>query len=199
MQRSISNSRFRLSRLPAICAALCLLMVLTGCTMNLRNQPRYEPFEQSAFYKDKDSSRPLVADTVARDNLRIDSHFYTGQVDGEFADTYPFEITAEMLDRGQERFDIFCAPCHSRLGDGNGMVVQRGFKQPPSFHIERLQNETPGYFYGAITNGFGVMPSYASRIPPKDRWLIVAYIEALQLSQNATLNDVSQSERGALD
>ncbi len=185
------------SKLIKFCALICLLAatsLMSGCTMNMRDQPRYEALERSAFFKDHRASRQLIEDTVARDNLRTDEYFYTGQVDGAPVEAFPFPVTKEMLERGHERFDIFCSPCHGRLGNGNGMIVQRGFKQPFSFHIDRLREAPPGYFYGAITNGFGSMPSYATRILPEDRWAIVAYVRALQLSQHATLNDVPESE-----
>ncbi len=184
----------QLSNLLKFCVLACLLFVMTGCRFNMRDQPRYEALEGSTFFEDGRASRQMIEDTVARDNLRTDEHFYTGQVDGVPVETFPFPVTKEVLTRGQQRFDIFCAPCHGRLGDGNGMIVQRGFKQPFSFHIERLREAPPGYFYGAIANGFGAMPTYATRIPPKDRWAIVAYIRALQLSQNATLADVPEAE-----
>ncbi len=192
MQHAILNPQS--SKLIKLCALICLLFVMSGCTMNMRDQPRYEAFEGSTFFADNRSSRPLVDDTVARNNLRTDEFLYTGQVDGAPVEAFPFPVDKEVLERGHERFDIFCAPCHGRLGDGNGMVAQRGFKHPPSFHIDRLREAPPGYFYGAISNGFGVMPSYAARINPKDRWAIVAYIRALQLSQHATLDNVPESE-----
>jgi len=192
MQHAILNPQS--SKLIKLCALICLLFVMSGCTMNMRDQPRYEALEGSTFFADNRSSRPLVDDTVARNNLRTDEFLYTGQVDGAPVEAFPFPVDKAVLERGRERFDIFCAPCHGRLGDGNGMVAQRGFKHPPSFHIDRLREAPPGYFYGAISNGFGVMPSYATRIKPKDRWTIVAYIRALQLSQHATLDNVPESE-----
>ena len=192
MQHAILNPQS--SKLIKLCALICLLFIMSGCTMNMRDQPRYEALEGSTFFADNRSSRPLVDDTVARNNLRTDEFLYTGQVDGAPVEAFPFPVDKAVLERGRERFDIFCAPCHGRLGDGNGMVAQRGFKHPPSFHIDRLREAPPGYFYGAISNGFGVMPSYATRIKPKDRWTIVAYIRALQLSQHATLDNVPESE-----
>lgn len=192
MQHAILNPQS--SKLIKLCALICLLFVMSGCTMNMRDQPRYEALEGSTFFPDNRSSRQLVDDTVARNNLRTDEFFYAGQVDGAAVEAFPFPVTKEVLERGHERFDIFCAPCHGRLGNGEGMIVQRGFKQPFSFHVDRLREAPPGYFYGAISNGFGAMPSYATRVPPKDRWAIVAYIRALQLSQHATLNDVPASE-----
>jgi mono/diheme cytochrome c family protein len=189
----------------------CLLMacvVFAGCQgttdlerlrQEMYNQSKYEPLEKSDFFADGRASRPWVAGTVARDHLRTDTHLYEGKVNGENATTFPFAITEQVLDRGQERFNIFCSPCHGTLGDGRGMVVRRGLRQPPSYHIDRLRAETPGYFYDVMTNGFGVMYSYASHIKPEDRWAIAAYIRALQVSQGATLEDLPAAERRRLE
>ena len=137
-----------------------------------------------------------VEGTVARGELHEDTYFYTGKIGNNPGDAMPFPVTKEVLERGRERFNIFCAPCHSRLGDGNGFVPSRGFsRKPPSFHIARLQKAPLGYFFDVITEGFGIMPDYASQIPPQDRWDIVAYIRALQLSQNATMADVPQGQK----
>ena len=163
------------------------------------NQSRFEPLEKNTFFADQRSSRPWIKGTVARGHLRTDAHLYTGMVDGNPAETFPFPITRDVILRGRERYNIYCSPCHGQEGDGRGMVVRRGMKQPPSYHIERLQNETPGYFFDVMTNGFGAMYSYASRIKPRDRWAIIAYIQALQLSQNATLDDVPADVRQRLE
>lgn len=179
---------------------VCLLVLsLVACRQEMHDQPRFEPLEVNPFFSDRRASRPQVEGTVARGQLRNDEHLYTGRVDGEFATTFPFPVTAEVLKRGQERYNIFCSPCHDRAGYGRGMIVQRGFREPPSFHIDRLRDEPVGYFFDVITNGFGTMYDYASRVPPRDRWAIVAYIRALQYSQNATLNDVPESERHKLE
>jgi mono/diheme cytochrome c family protein len=162
------------------------------------DQPRYEPLEASAFFEDGQSSRPLVPGTVARGQLRDDDHFYTGNVDGKLVETFPFEVDRSVLERGRERFDIYCSPCHGRAGDGAGMIVKRGFSAPPSFHIERLRKEPIGHFFDVITHGHGAMYSYASRVPPRDRWAIIAYIKALQLSQNATIDDVPLERQAEL-
>lgn len=162
-----------------------VVLSVTGCTMNLRDQPRKATFQTSEFFADGRSARPLVENTVARGHLDTDTHFYTGQLEtGEFADTFPMEITREVLERGQERYTVFCSPCHGIVGNGQGMIVQRGLKQPNSFHDETVAEQPVGYYFNAITNGFGQMYSYASRVPPEDRWAIVAYIRALQLSQD---------------
>jgi mono/diheme cytochrome c family protein len=175
------------------------LILLTGCAQVMASEGKEEPLLASDFFGDGRSARPLEPDTVARERLPDDELLYTGQVNGQPADLFPFEITKEVMDRGQERFDIFCSPCHGRVGNGQGMIVQRGFKPPPSFHLDRLREAPAGHFFDVMTNGFGVMPSYASRVPPEDRWAIVAYIRALQLSQNATPADVPESARGQLE
>jgi len=177
--------------------AVCLIFI-TACRQDMHDQPRYEPLEKSAFFEDGRSARPFVEGTVARGQLRLDDHFYTGKVNGKLVTTLPFTATKEVLTRGQERYNIFCSPCHDQVGTGTGMIVQRGFRQPLSFHIDRLRQAPAGYFFDVMTNGFGTMYSYADRIQPKDRWAIVAYIRALQLSQNATLEDVPAVERSKL-
>jgi len=159
-------------------------------------QPRQNPLSRSDFYSDHRSARPPVEGTVARGQLREDTYLYTGKIGNNPGDFLPFPVTKEVLERGRERYNIFCAPCHSRVGDGNGFVPARGFaRKPPSFHIVRLQKAPAGYFFDVITNGFGIMPDYASQIPVTDRWDIVAYVRALQLSQNATMADVPQGQK----
>src|SRR6266853_3845794 len=168
-----------------------VLALLGGCRLDMQDQPRFKPLQQSDFYADLRSSRPLVPGTVARGQLRLDAYFYTGLSNGNPGDAMPFPVTKEVLERGRERYNIYCAPCHSRVGDGNGFIPSRGFsRKPPSFHDQRLQKAQLGYFYDVMSNGFGIMLDYASQIPPQDRWKIVAYIRALQLSQNATRADV---------
>lgn len=171
------------------------LLVLVGCRQDMHDQPRFKPLAKSDFYTDQRSSRPQVEGTVARGQLHEDTYFYTGKIGNNPGDYMPFAVTAADLARGRERFNIYCAPCHSRAGDGTGMIVQRGFKAPPSFHIERLRKVPLGYFFDVMTNGFGAMPDYSSQISPKDRWEIVAYIRALQLSQNASMADVPAGQK----
>ncbi len=175
-----------------------ILLFAAACRQDMHDQPRYEPLERSTFFDDGRSARPLVEGTVARGHLKTDEHFYTGKVNGELVNALPFPATKEVLDRGRERYNIFCSPCHDRVGNGQGMIVQRGFRQPPSLHIDRLRQAPLGHFFDVMTNGFGTMYSYADRIAPKDRWTIVAYIRALQMSQNATLDDVPVEERSKL-
>ena len=156
----------------------------------MHDAPRYDPYEASSVLPSGGSAQPLVEGTIPRGYLNDDEQLYTGKVNGKPADTFPFPITAADLDRGQQRFNIYCSPCHGRTGEGNGMVVQRGFKQAASYHVERLRNMPPGYFFDVITNGFGAMPDYRTQIPVEDRWRIVAYVRALQLSHHATTADV---------
>ena len=182
---------------PALPFAACL--ALSACRQDMHDQPRYEPMEASSFFADGSSTRPQVPGSVARGELRLDKHLYEGRVDGEFARSFPFEITSELLDRGQERYQIFCSACHSSVGDGEGMVVKRGMRQPPSFHIDRLREAEHGYLFDVITNGYGAMFDMADKLTAEDRWAVVAYVRALQLSQNASLDDVPPGLRGSLE
>jgi mono/diheme cytochrome c family protein len=161
----------------------------------MHDQPKYVPLRQSTFFTDVRSARPLVEGTVARGHLRDDELLYTGKTDGAVAVVFPFPVDETVMMRGQERFDIFCSPCHGRTGQGDGMVVLRGYRRPPSIHQERLRNAPVGHFFDVITNGFGAMPDYASQVRAEDRWAIAAYIRALQLSGHATLADVPTAER----
>jgi mono/diheme cytochrome c family protein len=174
--------------------ALCLLPLLASCRQDMHDAPRYDPLEASAVLPKGSSAQPLVAGTVPRGFLRDDEALYTAKIGNQPVDAFPFAITGGDLDRGQERFNVFCAPCHGRTGLGNGMVVQRGFRQAASLHVERLRVMPVGYFFDVITNGFGVMPDYRTQISPEDRWRIVAYVRALQLSRAATEADVPSDE-----
>jgi hypothetical protein len=165
-------------------------LLLAGCRQDMHDQPRFKPLAKSDFYADLRSARSPVQGTVARGQLHEDSYLHTGKIGNNPGDYMPFPVTEEVLVRGRERFDIYCSPCHSRLGDGRGMIVKRGFRAPPSYHTDRLRNAPLGYFFDVMTEGFGAMPEYASQIPARDRWAIVAYIRALQLSQHATSSDV---------
>jgi len=178
---------------------LVAVFLLTGCQQRMADQPRYKPLAMSEFFGDERSARPLIEGTVARGDLRADEHFYTGKVNGKLVDAFPFPITREILLRGQERFNIYCSPCHDRMGTGQGMIVNRGYRPPPSYHTERLRTAPVGHFFEVITSGFGLMPDYAQQVPPADRWAIIAYIRALQLSQNAKLSDVPEAARRTLE
>lgn len=175
------------------------LVLVGGCRQDMHDQPRYKALAKSDFYADHRSARPLVAGTIARGQLRDDDALYTGKLGKDFVTAFPLSVTPEVLARGRERFQIYCTPCHGRLGNGEGMVVQRGFKRPPSFHIDRLREAPPGYLFDVMTNGFGAMADYASQVPVNDRWAIVAYIRALQLSQHASVDDVPEAKRAELD
>jgi hypothetical protein len=183
----------------ALFAAIAAVSILAGCRQDMHDAPRYEAFEASSTFADNRASRSAPAGTVARGWLRDDEALYTGKVSGAPVEQFPFAIAHADLVRGQERFNIYCTPCHGKVGDGNGMVVQRGLRQAASFHQDRLRQEKLGYFFDVITNGFGAMPDYATQIPVRDRWLIVAYVRALQLSQHAAVDDVPADRRGALD
>jgi cbb3-type cytochrome c oxidase subunit III len=185
--------RYEIFLLPAL---LMTIAFTSSCRLDMHLQPRENPLSRSEFYPDHRSERPPVDGTVARDDLHEDAYFYTGKIGNGPGDVMPFPVTKEVLDRGRERYNIFCAPCHSRLGDGNGFVPSRGFsRKPPSFHDERLVKAPVGYFFDVVTNGFGIMPDYASQIPAQDRWDIIAYVRALQLSQHATMADVPAGQQ----
>jgi mono/diheme cytochrome c family protein len=183
----------------AVLAMACLAAI--GCRQDMHNQPRVKPLAASAFFSDGRSARPPVPGTVARgaDGLRADELLYTGRVNGAPGDAYPFNITATVLLRGQERYTIFCAPCHGATGAGDGMIVQRGYRRPVPLADERLRTAPAGYFVDVMINGFGAMPDYAAQVPPRDRWAVAAYIRALQLSQRASMADVPPADRRRLD
>jgi mono/diheme cytochrome c family protein len=170
-------------------AILCLFAAV-GCRQDMHNQPKYKPLRAATFFRDGASARPLVEGTVARGTLQEDEAFFTGKVGTALVKELPFAVDQAVLDRGEERFNIYCTPCHDATGSGRGMVVQRGYRQPPSLHDERLLKADPGHFFDVMTNGFGAMPDYRTVISPRDRWTIVAYIRALQLSQRATPAEV---------
>lgn len=172
--------------------SLCLMLVasLAACGPNMQDQPKNKPESASSFFADGSSVRPPVADTVARGQARIDGYYYTGLVNGTPVAAFPSPVTRAQVERGHERYDIYCAVCHGLTGDGDGMIVQRGFPRPPSFNTDALRAAPVGYFYDVITNGYGVMYPYASRVTPDDRWAIASYIRALQLSQHAGAGDI---------
>jgi mono/diheme cytochrome c family protein len=170
-----------------------------ACRQDMHDQPKYKPFRQSDFFADQRSARPLVAGTVARGSLREDAVYFTGKVGNDFVAEIPVKVTPALLARGQERFQIFCSPCHGRTGRGDGMIVQRGFKAPSSYHVDRLRAMPIGYFYDVVTNGYGAMADYAAQVPPADRWAIAAYIRTLQYAQYAPAGDVPADKRGLLE
>jgi mono/diheme cytochrome c family protein len=174
-----------------------LSLVAAGCSrLDMQDQPKYRPQRPSDFFADGRSERQPVEGTIARGALDEDPAFYEGKdAAGKDIETFPIAVDKTVILRGQQRYDIYCAPCHGRIGNGLGMIVRRGFKQPPSYHIDRLRDAPAGHFYDVISNGYGAMLNYASQVQPRDRWAIVAYIRALQYSQNANVNDLSADAR----
>ncbi|HWQ53307.1 MAG TPA: cytochrome c [Bryobacteraceae bacterium] len=174
-----------------IAAVTALAFTAAGCRNDMQNQPKYIPLRPSEFFLDQRSARPLPEGSVARGHLRENTIFETGRgPDGQFVGAFPIPVTKELLQRGRERYNIYCSTCHDQLGNGLGMIVRRGYRRPPSFHIARLKTVPNGHIYDVITTGFGAMPDYAAQITPADRWAIVAYVRALQRSQSATAQDV---------
>jgi len=188
----------RTERAARVATLILLGCVLAGCRQDMQDQPKFIPLRPSAFFADGRSARPLVEGTVARGHLHENTAFYTGKINDQPVNAFPFPITRQVLERGQQRFNIYCSPCHDQLGYGNGMIVRRGYRHPPSIHIDRLRNAPVGYFFDVITNGFGAMPDYAAQIEPRDRWAIVAYERVLQLSQHASIDQVPPAERDRL-
>jgi len=183
-----------------IVLGLVALAILVGCRNDMHDQPRFKPLAKSDFYADLRSSRVPVEGTVARGDLREDSYFYTGKIGANPGDYMPAEVPVneENLQRGRERFNIYCAPCHSRVGDGNGMIVKRGYRQAANFHQPRYLAQPVGHYFDVMSHGWGAMPDYAAQIEPADRWAIAAYIRALQYSQSGTMGDVPADQRGNL-
>lgn len=185
-------------------APLALLLSLTGALSgcersvhDMYDQPKYLPLTPTQLFADGNSSRPQVPGTVVR-SAGTAAATSSGRNGGVGAADPP-PVTEALLSRGRERFDIYCAPCHSRSGDGDGMIVRRGFPAPPSYHIDRLREAPDSHFYDVITHGYGAMYPYADRIAPQDRWAIVAYIRALQLSRHAPASMLEGEDRGRLE
>jgi mono/diheme cytochrome c family protein len=178
---------------------LAFSLICGACRPDMANQPRAKPLSSSEFFADGSSARQLPRHTVPYQELHENAALYTGLTDGTYVTQLPLKLTADLLTRGRERFEAMCAECHDRTGSGNGMIVQRGFPQPPSFHVDRLRNAPLGHFYDVITNGYGVMYSYATRVETDDRWAIAAYIRALQLSHNAKTSDADPAQRAQLE
>jgi mono/diheme cytochrome c family protein len=180
-------------------AAPLVWLAVTGCRQDMHDQPRYEAQEESRFFEDRRASRPLPEGAVPRGFLRQDAKFYQGKDGEQMVKEFPLPVTAALLERGQQRYNIYCSPCHGQTGDGNGMIPSRGAKHPPSYHIDRLREAPVGYFYDVITNGFGAMYDYSAQIQdPQDRWAIVAYIRVLQRSRYAPETDAPAEERNRL-
>ena len=195
-------------------AALLIVMGVAACRQDMHDQLKMEPLEESTLFEDGRASRSPVKGTIARGQLKADRHLHYGReplddtIDpnsgpddgtaGELVNALPYAVTKQMLQRGQERYNIFCAPCHAQTGNGDGMIVRRGFSRPPSLHADKVRDATLGHLYDVIRRGFGAMPAYATQIPVDDRWAIVAYMRALQLSKNAKIDDVPANERAQL-
>jgi mono/diheme cytochrome c family protein len=183
-----------------VCFALAgAALAAPGCRQDMQNQPKYKPLRPSRFFADGRSARPIPRGSVARDELNDTDVLHTGLDDGTFATRFPVQVTRPLLQRGEERYNIYCTPCHGFLGDGNGMIARRGFKWPANLHTERLRNAPPGYLFQVVSNGYGAMPAYRSQIAPDDRWAVLAYVRALQLSRNATFADVDSKGRAELE
>ena len=178
--------------------AASVLLVISGCRQDMHNQPKYVPYRSSEFFQDGLSERQQLVNTVARGELREDAYLYTGKVGTKEGDRFPFPITQAVMERGRERYDIYCSPCHSRVGDGNGMIVKRGYRQAANFHDQKYATQAVGHYYDVISHGSGAMPDYAAQIEPADRWAIAAYIRALQYAQNGTMADVPADQRGQM-
>ena len=181
-----------------ILACAVLFATTAACRQDMHDQPKYIPLRASEFFHDDRSARPIVEGTVARGHLHDDVLLYTGKVNGADATVFPFAVDARVMARGQERFNVYCSPCHGRTGSGDGMIVRRGYRRPPSLHAERLRASSVGHYFDVMTNGFGAMPDYAAQVRAEDRWAIAAYIRALQFSEHATIDDVPPAERGKL-
>ena len=179
-------------------AAALVLVMCAACRQDMHDQPKYTAYKRSDFFSDQRSARPIVEGTVAQGQLFDDELLYTGRVAGQPATAFPFALDDALMRRGRERYDIYCSPCHGLTGEGDGMVVQRGYRRPPSFHTDRLRQAPPGHVFDVITNGFGAMPDYAAQVAVRDRWAIAAYMRALQLSQNATVAQLSTEAQGRL-
>jgi len=182
----------------SVASLATIVLLLAGCRLDMHIQPKYLPYEPTTFFSDGRSERQPVPGTVARGQLRVDELLYSGTENGVESNRFPFPITRADLERGRERYNVYCTPCHDYTGSGHGMIVQRGFPQPPSYHIQRLRDAPVGHFFQVMTNGFGAMYSYAARVDPADRWRIAAYIRVLQLSENAKVDDVPAADRAKL-
>jgi mono/diheme cytochrome c family protein len=190
---------FAITRGSRVLVGCGLALLAAGCRQDMHNQPNYSALEESTFFADGQASRPLVEGTVARGHLNEDTLLYTGKEGDDNATMFPFPVTEAVMARGQERFNIYCSPCHGRTGQGDGMIVRRGYRRPPPLGEDRLREQPPGHFFDVITNGFGAMPDYAAQIQAADRWAIVAYVRALQLSAHASLDEVPAADRSKLD
>jgi mono/diheme cytochrome c family protein len=178
--------------------ALAFSILGTSCRNGMVNQQHLKPLAEETFFKDGSGARPIPPHTIARGQLNEDQPFFEGKSDGQLVATFPVSVTRQMIGHGRESFDVYCSVCHGRTGEGDGMIVERGFPAPPSLHEERLRNAPVGHFFDVITNGYGIMYPFASQVTTEDRWAIIAYLRALQLSQHATLDDADPTHRKQL-
>ena len=197
MSKIESGYRLRATGYRLLTAAVVLFMC-AACRQDMHDQPKYTAYKPSDFFADGRSARPLIEGTIAQGHLNEDELLHTGRAGTQPAAMFPFAVNDALMRRGRERYDIFCSPCHGLTGDGDGMVVQRGYRRPPSFHVDRLREAPAGHLFDVITNGFGAMPDYAAQIPVRDRWAIAAYMRALQLSQNAAVAQLTPDAQGRL-
>jgi mono/diheme cytochrome c family protein len=197
--RSLPAARCRLPAVLCLLLAGCCLLAVAGCRQRMAETGRAKPLDRSDFFEDGRLARPLRPGTVPRGQLRADAPFFTGKVNGALLDELPVPLGKDLLARGQERYEIFCTPCHGRAGTGEGAAVKRGMRMPPSYHLPRLREAPIGHFFDVVTNGFGVMLGYAEQIPPADRWAIAAYVRALQVSQGIPVAELTPDERALLD
>ena len=199
LSKAFGRATRRTNQLRRGAVLVLLAAAVTACRQDMHDQPKYKPLRGSDIFADKRSARPFVPGTVARGTLREDTVLYTGKIGNDFVTEIPVGVTAELLARGQTQFQVFCSPCHGRTGRGDGMIVQRGFKKPSSYHVDRLRQAPIGYFYDVMTNGFGAMSDYSAQVPPQDRWAIAAYVRTLQYSQYAPAADVPAGKHPELD
>ncbi len=190
---------FGISRCSLLALCTLLMCSFASCRRDMYNQPKGKPLAENSFFKNDAIARPIPPHTIARGDAREDTAFFTGLTNGTLITQLPMKLTPQLLARGRDRYDIYCAVCHGLTGEGNGEIVRRGFPAPPTYHVDRLRNAPIGHFYDVITNGYGVMYPYATRVAPCDRWAIAAYIRALQLSHNANPSDVSPNEQSKLE
>ena len=188
-------SRISLQRITLVSAAALVTLLAAGCRQDMQNQPKFVPQRGTTFYADGRSVRPQVENTVARGQLHEDAYYFTGMTGDKEGDTMPFPVTMTVLARGQERFNLYCTPCHSRVGNGRGMIVQRGYKQAANFHDAKRLAQPVGHYFNVMSHGYGAMPDYAAQLTVADRWAVAAYIRALQLSQAAKMSDVPAGAR----
>jgi mono/diheme cytochrome c family protein len=172
---------------------MAALAALAGCQQQMAIQPRYQPLSASDYFADGQSARQPVDGTLAQGRAELDPLYVAKD-----ATTFPVPLTADLVARGQQRYNIFCTPCHGLTGDGNGFVTTRGYRRPPTLHSDRLRAAPVGHFFDVITNGFGAMYDYSAQIPPRDRWAIIAYIRALQLSQHVPAGQLTPDQRAEL-